>query len=189
MDSNPLMVLKSHVEGKNADVFIYADRIEWAKQGTVSLTRLTAGMATAGASLLKTGVRKGGGTEMIPVRSMSSITTGKDGLRFHKVCIICTGNVVEFRVDKAQAEEAKALLTQLMLGTHPAQQYVAGTPPAPPTASAPPTPHLPPPAAAHPAPAAAPSVVEQLKELASLRDSGVLTDEEFAQQKAKVLAQ
>jgi hypothetical protein len=29
---------------------------------------------------------------------------------------------------------------------------------------------------------------EQLKELAALRDQGVLTDEEFAAQKAKILA-
>src|SRR4051794_12753704 len=38
----------------------------------------------------------------------------------------------------------------------------------------------PPPAAADP--------IEQLKELAALRDQGVLTDEEFAAQKAKLLA-
>lgn len=41
-----------------------------------------------------------------------------------------------------------------------------------------------------PAPAAAPqggSTVDQLKELAELKDQGVLTDEEFAAQKAKIL--
>ena len=40
-----------------------------------------------------------------------------------------------------------------------------------------------------PAPAATPQVdpVERLKELAALRDQGVLTDDEFAAQKAKVL--
>ena len=44
----------------------------------------------------------------------------------------------------------------------------------------------PPPA---PAPAApAQSVPEQLKDLAALRDQGVLTEEEFAAQKAKILA-
>lgn len=45
-------------------------------------------------------------------------------------------------------------------------------------------------AAAAPAPAAAPAggdTIEQLKELAALRDQGVLTDEEFAAQKAKIL--
>ena len=43
----------------------------------------------------------------------------------------------------------------------------------------------PPPAAAAPAPQADP--IERLKELGELHDSGVLTDEEFAAQKAKVL--
>jgi Short C-terminal domain len=42
-----------------------------------------------------------------------------------------------------------------------------------------------PPPAAAPAPAADP--IEQLKELAALHSQGVLTDEEFAAQKAKLL--
>jgi hypothetical protein len=36
-------------------------------------------------------------------------------------------------------------------------------------------------------PAAAPDPIEQLKELAALKEQGVLTDEEFAAQKAKIL--
>jgi hypothetical protein len=40
-----------------------------------------------------------------------------------------------------------------------------------------------------PAPAAAPTdTVTQLKELAELKNQGILTEEEFAQQKAKILA-
>ena len=38
-----------------------------------------------------------------------------------------------------------------------------------------------------PPPAAQPDVIQQLKDLAALRDQGVLTEEEFAQQKARVL--
>ncbi len=47
----------------------------------------------------------------------------------------------------------------------------------------------PPPVYAAPPPAAGPSpdVVGQLRELAKLRDDGILTDEEFAAQKAKIL--
>jgi hypothetical protein len=41
---------------------------------------------------------------------------------------------------------------------------------------------------AAPAPAAAPDPIEQLKELAALKQQGVLTDAEFAAQKAKILA-
>jgi hypothetical protein len=51
--------------------------------------------------------------------------------------------------------------------------------PAEPEANAPP-----PPAPA----AAAPDLVSQLKELAALKEQGVLTDEEFATQKARLLA-
>ena len=42
-------------------------------------------------------------------------------------------------------------------------------------------------AAPAPAPSAAPDPIEQLKELGELHASGVLTDEEFAAQKAKIL--
>lgn len=46
------------------------------------------------------------------------------------------------------------------------------------------------PAAAAPAPAGGggESTIDQLKELASLKAEGILTEEEFAQQKAKLLA-
>ncbi|MEV6345898.1 SHOCT domain-containing protein [Actinoplanes sp. NPDC051851] len=40
---------------------------------------------------------------------------------------------------------------------------------------------------AQPAIAAQPDVVEQLTKLASLRDAGILTNEEFAEKKAKLL--
>jgi hypothetical protein len=46
--------------------------------------------------------------------------------------------------------------------------------------------YAPPPAPAAPAPPAA-DPIEQLKELAALREQGVLTDEEFAVQKSKIL--
>jgi Short C-terminal domain len=44
--------------------------------------------------------------------------------------------------------------------------------------------YAPPPAA----PAAGPSLVDQLKDLAQLKDQGVLTEQEFAAQKARLLA-
>jgi hypothetical protein len=46
--------------------------------------------------------------------------------------------------------------------------------------------YAPPPQAPAAAPAADP--IQQLKDLAALHDQGVLTDEEFAAQKAKILA-
>ena len=48
-----------------------------------------------------------------------------------------------------------------------------------------PAPEAPAPPAA--APAAAPSAIDQLKELGELKSQGILTEEEFAAQKAKLL--
>jgi len=58
-----------------------------------------------------------------------------------------------------------------------AERDAAATDPAPPAAA----PAAPPPAAA------APDMVTQLKQLGELRDQGILTDDEFAAQKAKIL--
>lgn len=59
------------------------------------------------------------------------------------------------------------------------QQYAQQAPPPPPPPAAPPAPAAEDPMAAK---------LEQLKQLGALHDSGVLTDAEFAQQKARVLA-
>jgi hypothetical protein len=58
------------------------------------------------------------------------------------------------------------------------------------SAQAPPQDYAPPPQAAPPpAVAAGPDPIEQLKELGQLHEQGILTDEEFAAQKAKILGQ
>lgn len=55
--------------------------------------------------------------------------------------------------------------------------------------TAPPPPPPPPPPPAPPGPAAAPvDRISALKELADLKSQGVLTDEEFAAEKARILA-
>ncbi len=46
----------------------------------------------------------------------------------------------------------------------------------------------PPPQYAQPAPPPAPDPIEQLTKLAALKDQGILTDEEFTAQKAKILS-
>ena len=53
---------------------------------------------------------------------------------------------------------------------------------------APPPEAAPAPAAAAPAPSAGPSMIDQLKELGELKEQGILTEDEFAAQKAKLLA-
>jgi hypothetical protein len=61
---------------------------------------------------------------------------------------------------------------------------------APPADEAAPEAAPPEPVAAEPAPPAggmSPEAIEQLKQLAALKDQGILTEEEFAAQKAKIL--
>jgi hypothetical protein len=54
--------------------------------------------------------------------------------------------------------------------------------------AAPPQEYYAPPPPAEPAEPAAPDPIEQLTQLAALKDQGVLTEEEFAAQKARILA-
>ncbi|MFF0302478.1 SHOCT domain-containing protein [Streptomyces sp. NPDC004562] len=164
------MTFKSHIEGKNADVAIYQDRIEWSRPRGMSAKKLTAGLLTGGASLLATGVRSSdAGTEMIPVRNIASVVTKRDGLMFTKVVVVASGNNIDFRVPHDAAPRIKALLTDLILGRIPGAEQAPAPAPAP-------------------APQAAPTPVEQLRQLAELRDAGILSDEEFTTKKAEILA-
>jgi hypothetical protein len=96
-----------------------------------------------------------------------------------------TATAVSNRVSRRQAgrwaEQDQAAAYEQQQAYAQQQQYAA--PPPQPVYAAPPPP---PPA---PAPAAAPEVdlVAELTRLGSLRDSGILTDEEFAAAKAKLL--
>ncbi|MBP7630627.1 MAG: SHOCT domain-containing protein [Acidimicrobiales bacterium] len=92
-----------------------------------------------------------------------------------------TASAVSGRVQRRQAErfaDRDAAIYAQRQDAY-AQQVQAQAPPAPVAYAAQPA-----------APAAAPAVdvVTQLKELAGLRDAGILTEEEFLAQKAKVLA-
>jgi hypothetical protein len=85
-----------------------------------------------------------------------------------------TATAVSNRVSRRQARRWAADEPQYQ--EPPQQQYAP-----------PPQQYAPPPQQyAAPAPAA-PDPIEQLKELASLKEQGILTDEEFAAEKAKIL--
>lgn len=112
MSDKPIHSFTSHVAGKNANVSIYSDRVEWTRGG-VSGGKLLAGAATMGWSLLKTGVRNKD-TEMIPVRSITSITS-KKGMANTTVSVIVPGNAVDFRVSHGEAKTVKETLQRLML--------------------------------------------------------------------------
>lgn len=174
MEAQPLYTFTSHIAGKNAKVSIYEDRIEWAVARGISGGKVTAGFLTGGLSVLATGVKNGkAGTEMIPVKSMTSITTKRDGLMNSKVSIITSGNTVDFRVSHSEATIVKETLTKLMIGEKPAPIAAPAVAPvaAPP---APPAPQF--------------DITAQLQQLAGLRDAGILTEEEFTTKKAELLA-
>lgn len=103
-----LMQFTSHIHGKNAKVAIYPDRIEWEQAGRITATRVLTGAA------LVTGARKGGSTEMIPIKAITSVTTRKDGLRNYAVSVITAGNTVDMRVSKDEADRIKSTLIRLM---------------------------------------------------------------------------
>ncbi|MBA8847027.1 SHOCT domain-containing protein [Microcella alkalica] len=126
---------------------------------------------TVGLSMLATGVKNGkAGSEMIPIKSITSVTTARDGMLNSRVSVITAGNTVDFRVSHAEAKTVQDTLTRLILG-RPLDGQLA---PAEPVVAA----------------VAAPlvDVAAQLEKLASLRDAGVLTEEEFAAKKTELLA-
>lgn len=171
MEAQALHQFTSHINGKNAVVTIYPDRIEWLKPRGVSGGKITAGIMTGGLSMLATGVKNGkSGTEMIPIKAMSSVTTRRDGMMNSFVSVITTGNTVDFRVSHKEAATVKETLTRLILGSHGSQS----------------APVAPAPAAAL-APSSSPDIAGQLQQLAGLRDAGVLTEDEFTAKKAQLL--
>lgn len=172
----PLLYFVSHIDGKNARVSVWPDRVEWDRKGILS-TGAKAGMAvmTVGMSYLATGVTRKQSTEVIPVKSIMSVTT-KRGLGLQtKLSVITSGNTIEMRISHKEAEQVRSVLMQLAAGTHPSQSTSAPAAPAAPSAPA--------------AVAAQPvDVAAQLHQLASLRDAGILTEDEFAAKKADILS-
>ena len=103
---------------------------------------------------------------MTPIRSVSSVSTKKDGFKT-KVTVYASGNEIHFRIKHSEAIVFSSALQQLIL-------------------------HGPPPVVAPAAPPAAPPapVVDHmaaLQQLGALRDAGILTEEEFATKKAEIL--
>lgn len=111
------MEFTSHIAGKNAQVRIYSTHVEWEKPGKFGVGKMGAAVATGGLSLASKAGRsgtRGAGTEMIPIKSISSVTTKKDGFTNWAVSIITAGNTIDMRVSKDEAEQIKATLLRLI---------------------------------------------------------------------------
>lgn len=174
----PIIELESHIDGKNAKVRLWPERLEWERPRGVSGGKITAGVLTGGASLLVTGV-KGGKDEhdMVLLKHVTNVTSRKDGLMYYAVDVQTSSgavvNTITFRVSKDEAAQFRAAI----LATMQAQEDKASAPVVVQAA-----------APAAPAPTAALDLSAQLQQLAALRDAGVLTEEEFSAKKAEILA-
>jgi len=162
--STPLYSFVSHIDGKNAKVEIFQDRIEWERKA-VSGGKVAAGILTMGMSTVFTGVR-GKNTDMVPIRMVTAVTS-KKGVGLNTVVHITTaGGALEFRTGHKEAEQVKQLVLRLIQEAAQPQTVVVQAPAA----------------------AAVPDVAAQLHQLAGLHDAGVLTDAEFEAKKAELLA-
>lgn len=177
----PLMQLKSHINGKNATVTIYPDRVEWSRKGILgTAAKATMGVMTMGASLLATGIHGSEDGEIIPIDQISHISK-KRGKGFNTVVVLTTSaGDLELRVSHADADHVIELVNAIKRGDYKGQAVPTATP-------APQAP-APAPVAPVPVPAAGTSVMDQIAQLGQLHDAGILTDDEFAAKKADLLA-
>lgn len=175
-EEQPLAEFTSHIEGKNAKVRIFADHLEWEKPRGISRAKITTAVLTAGLSVAAMGVKSGkSGWEVLPIRSIASVSAHRDGLVNSLVKVTSAGGEVAFRVSHKEAATIRETIVGLINAAHA---------PAPAAAPAAPAPVAVPPAQPAPAPAAG---GHSLAELAQLHAQGVLTDEEFAAAKARAL--
>ncbi|WP_344096648.1 hypothetical protein [Microbacterium deminutum] len=118
--SDLILHTKSRISGKNADVHIYGNRIEWAREGRGAgwnITAIVLAVFTVCISLIFMRPSfKTQATEVIPASKISSIKTQKDGAVNTKVTVITSGNEIEFRTSHDKAAAIKTALTQLATG-------------------------------------------------------------------------
>lgn len=180
----PIFEVVSHIEGKNANVRLWSDRLEWERGRGISAGKLTAAAFTGGASLLVTGVKGGKDAfDMIWLKQVTSVSNRKDGLLYHLVEVQASAgaavNTVGFRVSREHAANFRAAILDAVQALEVANRTSLTvnvennvSPPAAP-------------ATLMPAP---PDLHAQLQQLASLRDAGILTEEEFAAKKTDLLS-
>lgn len=175
----PLYQAVSHIDGKNAMVRLWPDRIEWERKRGVSGAKITAGVMTGGLSMLATGVKGGKDAyDMLLLEHVTNVSNRKDGMLYHLVEVQTASggavNTIGFRVSRDEAADFRQAILNAIQARKAGSATQVNVTVAQPTAA--------------PAPATAPDHAAQLQQLAGLRDAGVLTDEEFAAKKAEILA-
>ena len=138
MAESTLMQFTSQVAGKHADVKIATSRLQWTVRGHQQIVR------------------------MLPLWAISSVETSRALAGKSRLTVSSKAGVIEFRVDKAIAEQAKTTLTQLVKQQEPPkldETRVVGRG----------------------------SIADELASLEWLRDMGVLTATEFDKQRTRLL--
>lgn len=115
--SNAILSFKSHTAGKNADVTIYEDRIEWnQKRGfNLNATFWILTLLTGGFWALTLLIPRGSSSEMLPIKRVSSVTTNRKNPFFTDVKVYASGNTVDFTVSNDLADKVKETLNSLVL--------------------------------------------------------------------------
>lgn len=114
--SELILHTKSRISGKNADVHVYSDRLDWTLEGRstgYNITALILALCTVFISLIF--MRPAFGTqatESIPASKITSVQTKKDGL-YTIVNVITSGNSIAFRTSHDKAAQIKAALASL----------------------------------------------------------------------------
>ena len=148
MAERALVEVTSHIGGKNARVRVFPDRVEWERPKSVSGAKMTAAVLTVGMSAAVTGgvkSRRGAGTEVIPMRAITSVTTRRDTVVNDVVSIITAGNTIDLRCSRKDAERLKQVILDGVTGRYaPAPAAAVAPVPAPPAPPAPPVVALPP---------------------------------------------
>lgn len=165
----PIYVVMTKGEGKNARVTLWPDRLEWEKGRGVSAGKIVGGIfLTGGVSLLFTGIRGNKDAfEALPLSAVVSVSI-KKGDKGQIVSVNTAGGDIDFCVSRNNAAEFRtAILNQLQVRDNTPQRVIIE--------------------GAQPAQVANVDYTEQLKKLAELRDSGILTEEEFQAKKIDIL--
>lgn len=144
MSDAPLYEIESHIGGKNAKVRVFPDRVEWERGKSVSGAKIAAGVMTAGLSFAATGARtrKGAGVEVIPMKSITSVTQKRDTMLNDVVSVITAGNTIDMRCSRKEAGELRRLILDGINGNlqqdAPEERPASPAPPPPPPPAGPP---------------------------------------------------
>jgi hypothetical protein len=111
---NAILSFKSHTAGKNADVTVYSDRIEWVQKKSLSAGWWAATILTCGMWAVTLLIPRRSSTEMVPTKSITSVLSSRKTF-FTEITVVASGNTVSFNVTNDQAETIKRTLTGLVL--------------------------------------------------------------------------